>query len=104
MAKTVKKEIAGNKKNTSSEKIPFKFDKQHKVVLGFFLLLFSIALCVAFVSFFLSGQTDQSVVDELTNRSEVAENWLGKIGAFLADLFIYRGFGVASFILVILFT
>ena len=103
MAKTVKKEIAGNKKNTSSEKIPFKFDKQHKVVLGFFLLLFSIALCVAFISFFLSGQTDQSVVDELTNRSEVAENWLGKIGAFLADLFIYRGFGVASFILVILF-
>ena len=103
MAKTVKKEIAGSKNNISTEKIPFKFDKQHKVVLGFFLLLFSIALCVAFISFFLSGQSDQSVVNALTNRSEVAENWLGKIGAFLADLFIYRGFGAASFILVILF-
>ena len=103
MAKTVKKEIAGSKNNISTEKIPFKFDKQHKVVLGFFLLLFSVALCVAFISFFLSGQSDQSVVNALTNRSEVAENWLGKIGAFLADLFIYRGFGAASFILVILF-
>ena len=103
MAKTVKKEIAGSKNNISTEKIPLKFDKQHKVVLGFFLLLFSIALCVAFISFFLSGQSDQSVVNALTNRSEVAENWLGKIGAFLADLFIYRGFGAASFILVILF-
>ena len=103
MAKTVKKETPTSKKTNSDEKIPFQFEKQHKVVLGFFLILFSIALLVAFISFFISGQADQSVLNSLSDRSEVAENWLGKIGAFLADIFIYKGFGVASFILVILF-
>jgi S-DNA-T family DNA segregation ATPase FtsK/SpoIIIE len=39
----------------------------------------------------------------LANRSETVNNWLGKFGAFLADLFIYRGFGVASFLFVKLF-
>ena len=103
MAKTVKKETPTSKKTNSDEKIPFQFEKQHKVVLGFFLILFSIALLVAFISFFISGQADQSVVNSLSDRREIAENWLGKIGAFLADIFIYKGFGVASFILVILF-
>ena len=99
----VKKETAAAKKAITDDKIPFKFATQHKVVLGFFLLLFSVALVVAFVSFFINGQADQSAIQSLTDRSEVAENWLGKIGAFLADVFIYRGFGVASFLLVVLF-
>ena len=103
MAKTVKKEATASKKNNLDEKIPFQFEKQHKVVLGFFLLLFSVALLVAFISFFVNGQSDQSVVGAIADRSEVAENWLGKIGAFLADLFIYKGFGLASFLLVLVF-
>jgi S-DNA-T family DNA segregation ATPase FtsK/SpoIIIE len=36
----------------------------------------------------------------MLNRNEVVENWLGKLGAYIADLFIYRGFGVASFVFV----
>ncbi|GAA6769384.1 DNA translocase FtsK [Flavobacterium sp. CGRL2] len=60
---------------------------------------------MAFISFYVNGQwqNDQSVVDQLGDRTEVAENWLGKFGAFLADLIIYKGFGIASFILVRLF-
>ena len=103
MAKTVKKDTTVSKKTTLDDTNPVKFNKQHKVVLGFFLILFSVALLVAFISFFINGQADQSLVHSISDRSEVAENWLGKIGAFLADLFIYRGFGVASFILVLLF-
>jgi S-DNA-T family DNA segregation ATPase FtsK/SpoIIIE len=45
-------------------------------------ILFSIALLVAFISFFLHGQEDQSAVSELTNRSETVQNWLGKFGFF----------------------
>lgn len=103
MAKTVKKESSSTKKSNPEDKKPFEFKKQHKVVTGFLFVLFSIALLVAFISFFINGQADQSLVNSITDRSQVAENWLGKMGAYLADLFIYKGFGIASFILVILF-
>ena len=102
MAKTVKKETSSIKSSYPQGNKPFEFKKQHKVVIGFLLLLFSIALLVAFSSYFINGQADQSILNSITDRSQVAQNWLGKMGAYLADLFIYKGFGVASFILVIL--
>lgn len=80
-----------------------KFNKQHKIVFGSLLVLFSIALLFAFISFLIYGQQDQSAVRELTNRDEIVQNWLGKFGAFLADLLMHRGFGVAAFIFVRLF-
>jgi S-DNA-T family DNA segregation ATPase FtsK/SpoIIIE len=46
---------------------------------------------VAFISFFIYGQQDQSAVNELQNRDEIVQNWLG--GAFLAHILIYKGFG-----------
>ncbi|UWY30366.1 DNA translocase FtsK [Flavobacterium sp. TR2] len=105
MAKN-KKETA-DKKNDKQEgnKKSFKISKQQKFVLGCLLVLFSIALLVAFISFYVNGQwqNDQSVVNQLSDRTEVAENWLGKFGAYLADLIIYRGFGLASFVFVRLF-
>ena len=104
MAKTVKKETSPIKSSYPQGNKPFEFKKQHKVVIGFLLLLFSIALLVAFSSYFINGQADQSILNSITDRSQVAQNWLGKMGAYLADLFIYKGFGVASFILVIEFS
>lgn len=100
MAKTTKKETVSDKK--SSEKNPAR-KKQYKVLFGFLLILFSIALLVSFVSFFIHGQEDQSAVSDLLNREETVQNWLGKFGAYLADFFIYKGFGAASFIFVKLF-
>ncbi|PWA10463.1 DNA translocase FtsK [Flavobacterium laiguense] len=104
MAKTTKKEPS-DKKNVSEPKgiKSWELSKQHKIVLGFLLVLFSIALLVAFVSFFIYGQMDQSAVSELTNRDETVQNWLGKFGAYLADLMVYKGFGIAAFIFVRLF-
>ncbi|KAF2330495.1 DNA translocase FtsK [Flavobacterium ginsenosidimutans] len=105
MAKNKKETV--DKKNEKQEgvKRSFKISKQQRFVLGCLLVLFSIALLVAFISFYVNGQwqNDQSVVNQLGDRSEVAENWLGKFGAYLADLIIYRGFGLASFIFVRLF-
>lgn len=98
MAKTVKKEP--KEKDPNQELKILKTKKQYRMLFGFVLVLTSIAFLVSFISFFLHGQTDQSAVDALTNRSESAQNWLGKFGAYLADLFIYRGFGVAAFLLV----
>ncbi|WNM18469.1 DNA translocase FtsK [Flavobacterium capsici] len=105
MAKTTKKETTADKKGTD-KKSPEKNvarKKQYKVLFGFLLILFSIALLVSFVSFFIYGQEDQSAVSDLLDREDTVKNWLGKFGAYLADLFIYRGFGAASFVFVKLF-
>lgn len=98
MAKTVKKET--KEKDPNLELKILKTKKQYRVLFGFVLVLTSIAFLVSFISFFLHGQADQSTIEALTDRSEGAQNWLGKFGAYLADLFIYRGFGVASFLFV----
>ncbi|HEU4788490.1 MAG TPA: DNA translocase FtsK [Flavobacterium sp.] len=104
MAKSTKKESLDTKNESESKGIrSWEFTKQHKIVLGSLLVLFSIALLVAFVSFFIYGKIDQSAVSELTDRKEEVQNWLGKFGAYLADLFVYRGFGIASFLFVRLF-
>jgi S-DNA-T family DNA segregation ATPase FtsK/SpoIIIE len=104
MAKTVKKDPL-DKKNNSKAKVnrSWVLTKQHKIALGSLFILFSVALLVAFISFFLYGKEDQSSISELTNRSETVQNWLGKFGAFLSDLIVYEGFGLASFLFVRLF-
>jgi S-DNA-T family DNA segregation ATPase FtsK/SpoIIIE len=81
----------------------WEISKQYKIVIGSLLVLFSIALLVAFVSFYIHGQADQSAVAKLSDRNAVVNNWLGKFGAYLADILVYQGFGVASFLFVRLF-
>ena len=104
MAKTTKAVTPDKKSNSNAvEKKSWTFTKQHKIVLGSLLVLFSIALLLAFVSFYLYGQADQSAVYQLSDRNETVQNWLGKFGAYLADLMVYKGFGIASFIFVRLF-
>ncbi|MCF6133387.1 DNA translocase FtsK [Flavobacterium wongokense] len=107
MAKTVKKET--KEKDPQSEIKILKTKKQYRMLFGFLLVLLSIAFLVSFISFFVSGngvgygQADQSAVDAITDRNVPVENWLGKFGAYISDLFIYRGFGIASFLFVKLF-
>ncbi len=96
MAKTTTKKETNIEKNTL-------LSRQQKFVLGCLFVLFAVAMALAFVSFFINGQNDQSAVAAITDRSEVVENWLGKFGAFIANLFVYKGFGAASFLFVRLF-
>lgn len=104
MAKTTKKETT----DKSDLKIA-NTKKQYRMLLGFLLILLSIAFLVSFISYFVSntnlvnGQSDQSALGSLFERNKNIENWLGYYGAILADLFIYCGFGIASFIFVKLF-
>ena len=98
MAKS-KKETQGAAGETA-EKKKWGFSRRHNVVLGILFFLFSIALLLSFISYFLHWEYDQSELNSFTDRQEAVHNWLGKFGAYLADLFLYRGFGVASFILI----
>jgi len=80
------------------KKISFALSNQQKLVFGSLLLILGILFFLAFLSFLFTGKVDQSILSEFSSRDVKAENWLSKIGAFISDLFIYRGFGVSSFI------
>ena len=104
MAKIYKPTSIPNKKESISDpKLAAISNNQLKILVGCLLILLSVALLVAFISFFVYGQFDQSAVAEITDRNIEVQNWLGKFGAYVADLFIYKGFGIASFFLVKLF-
>ena len=89
----------------TTEKKPSVFaffkSKQAQTIFGVFLMSFSVFLCIAFLSFFFKGQEDQSTIHHLTNRAVKSNNLLGKFGANLSHFFIYRGFGIAGFILAV---
>ncbi|MGV3539272.1 MAG: DNA translocase FtsK 4TM domain-containing protein [Rufibacter sp.] len=80
----------------------FLKDRRLQLGVGFFFLLSSLYLAIAFVSFLFTGTADQSVVESVT-AAEVkeagleSENWLGLFGAWVSDYFINRWFGIASF-------
>ena len=95
---TRKKKKASKTSTKSRKKLSYKLSKQQKIIWGGFLFLLGIALILSFISYFFSWKADQSVIGELANREIITQNWLSKSGAWLSDLFIQRGFGVASFI------
>ncbi|MEO9571606.1 MAG: DNA translocase FtsK 4TM domain-containing protein [Polaribacter sp.] len=90
-----------NLKNSENKPSIFAFLKtrQAKTILGTFLLLFSVFLCIAFISFFFNWQEDQSSITKLTDKTIRSKNLLGKIGANLSHFFIYKSFGIAAFII-----
>ena len=98
MAKVKKPE--NSDKNSKPSKLNWKFNRQQKFAIGVLFVLLALALLLSFVSYFLTGTTDQSEVSRVFDRSSRVNNWLGKFGAYLADFFLYKGFGVASFIFV----
>ena len=94
-----KKKTNTNSDTTSKLKKPnFKLSSQQKLIFGSLMIIIGILLCIAFLSFFFTGKVDQSTLSELTSREVEAENWLNKLGAWMSDFFITKGFGVSSFI------
>ncbi|CAL67148.1 DNA translocase FtsK [Christiangramia forsetii] len=92
-----KKKAKTKKTAKKSRNFSLKLDRQQKVVLGSFLMLFGLGLSVAFISFLFNWQADQSVLNEFANREIEAHNWLSKFGANVSNFFIYQGFGLAAF-------
>ncbi|WP_340074170.1 DNA translocase FtsK [Leptobacterium sp. I13] len=86
-----------NKKNNV-----FTIPKQYQIVFGSLLMLLSIAMLAAFISYFYTWQQDQSILSDFVNRNAAAKNVMRKFGAAVSHFFIYKGFGVASFLFPIL--
>ncbi|MGB1104812.1 MAG: DNA translocase FtsK 4TM domain-containing protein [Crocinitomicaceae bacterium] len=81
------------------------------LTVGSVLLLMSIYLTLAFISYLFTWKADQDLVnsqsffDFIFNTEELAiSNHLGKLGAWLSHQFIFRWFGLASFFFPFIFT
>ena len=75
-----------------------KLSNQNKIILGSLLVVLSLALFFSFISYYFTWQDDQSMLSEFANRNEEAKNLLNKFGASVSHFFMYKGFGLASFI------
>lgn len=95
-----KKKNTTTKKTAKSPKQAVTNGKRILFMLSAIMLLTAFALLLSFVSYFIYGNYDQDIVRELTDKSVETQNWFGKLGAYLSDLFIYRGFGIASFVFI----
>ena len=104
------------KKTTSKEKEPrlsfagrlkavFK-NETARFIIGLLLIIFSVYLLLAFMSFFFTGAADQSILEnataeELASVNNGVSNYAGSRGAQLASYFINDCFGVASFFILV---
>lgn len=97
-----KKNTTTKKKSTNTKTSQNKMTNGQKIRYAITAIfgLTTIALLISFVSFFIHGNYDQDIVGAMSDKTVEVKNWMGKFGAYLADLFIYKGFGIASFILV----
>jgi len=107
------------KKNSASRNNQLGGSKAIKIA-GLFFLILSLYFLIAFTSYLFTWQHDQSYISEANGgwsvlfktreelellglKEVLVENWLGKLGALLANQFIFEWFGVASFLFIGIF-
>lgn len=100
-----KKTVQKSGGNPILNRLSARFDKKRtKTILGIGMVLFSFFTFLSCFSYFFTWMQDQ---DRVLNQSlfsfltdsdpEPVENWLGKFGAWMSHLFMYRWFGISSF-------
>jgi len=72
---------------------------------GLLFILLSIFLLIALISYLFTGKQDQDILQGngfflVFDRDIIVQNWLGRFGAWLAHVFAYEGFGIASILFV----
>jgi S-DNA-T family DNA segregation ATPase FtsK/SpoIIIE len=102
---TFKKPEKEKKAKSTKSKFKFEFsffkDPRFSLALGFFLLITSLFLFTAFLSYLFTGKADQSVVEswmsDIVESGQEAENWLGLFGAITSHYLIFKWMGVSAF-------
>lgn len=94
---------------SSGTKFSFAFlkDPRLKLALGLFLMFAGVYMFFALFSYMFTGQADfsevgnhqsmQSIFESL--REKEISNWLGLYGAIISHFFIFRWFGISSFLI-----
>ncbi len=76
-------------------------DERTTKIAGAVSLLIAAFLFVSFTSYFFTWQNDQDKVFQFTDvfkENVKVSNMMGVLGAYFSHLFIYKGFGVASYL------
>ena len=85
-------------------------NERHLRVIGLFFLLIASCLLISFTSYVQTWKVDYEFANKVFSNfslshfleSPTPENWLGKVGALTAYLFISEWFGVASFLFILI--
>lgn len=103
MIKKKTEKVSSNKEDSISKKISvfLKSERTHFVI-GILCVMFGVYLFIAFLSFFYTGNADQSKLEnlplnELSSIKNEIRNWTGAFGAYLSDLLINRWVGISAF-------
>ncbi|MBK5278104.1 MAG: DNA translocase FtsK, partial [Bacteroidia bacterium] len=104
------KKAKGGGKSTFSFNFAFFKDPRFTLAAGFFLVIISLYLFTAFVSYLFTGKADQSifftgteelgVIDtflQIKDSGIEAENWFGHVGALTSHYFIFKWLGISAF-------
>tara|TARA_R110000796_G_scaffold74374_1_gene167168 strand:- start:128263 stop:130773 length:2511 start_codon:yes stop_codon:yes gene_type:complete len=85
-------------------RLGFLKDRRVQLTVGLFLLLTSIFIFVACVSYLFTGKADQSVVESVGETGMIASgreaaNWMKLWGAYASHYLIFKWFGIAAFLI-----
>ena len=89
----------GNKEKTSKL---FTLSRGQQIMLGVFLILFSIIIFASLTSYFNTWRADQSEIESFFDKDSESLNVAKKFGSLISHFLVYKMFGVASFIISIL--
>ncbi len=95
-----KKKLKSRKKGAN----PLADPRLPKIV-GIICLFLSFYVLVAFISYIFTWKADQDKVlmyswNIIFESNMTVSNWLGRLGAFISNTFMYWGFGVSSFLFI----
>lgn len=108
MGKNTYKSNTFKKKKKEKKKLSVKFgffkDKRLHLTVGLFFLAISFFLITAFISYLFSGKADQSAVEAFLSTWIIESgidynNSFGLLGAISSHYFIFKWFGIASFLI-----
>ncbi len=106
--KKVEKKAKSRKKSVPAKR---KIDPQVARMLGFFLVVVSVYLLLAFTSFFINWfeSNPANVVTRtfglghyFNDHAALVRNWTGNLGAFLSKWLVQNGFGLGAYFLTFL--
>jgi len=106
--KTGKKPVSKSSQKSSPVRKK-KDDGRTAKIIGLALLVLAVYLLLAFSSYLITWTADQNIVQGVNGikifspSNYKVHNWMGLWGALVAHQFIFRGFGLASFVFVFVF-
>ncbi len=82
-------------------------NSNNRILISASVILFSVYLIIAFISFFSEWKTDDSIVAGKSILDVIKDNninnQIGGFGAYISNLLIKQGFGITTFIIPMLF-